>query len=143
MEAKIIDERLICIDENREMQNLEKYANYYFLLEIWMQNMEKGVEVDTFFKRRGYGTIAIYGMASMGKHLQSQLEDRVTILYTIDKEIITYKNRKYAMKDSIQMLPRPDVIVITPVLEYLSIKEKILENTDVNIVSLEEVILSL
>ncbi len=139
----MIDEQLVCIDEEKEKENLEKYANYYFLLEIWLQNMEKGVTIDNFFKKRHYATIGIYGMAALGKHLQIQLENRITLLYTIDREIITYQNKRYSMKDNIQVLPKPDVIVVTPILEYVSIKEKILKNINVDVVSLEEVILSL
>lgn len=139
----MIDESIVIIDEEREKNALEKNTNYFVLLDFWMQAMEQNKTVSSFFKRRGYQTIAIYGMAALGKHLQFQLQNDVDILYTIDRAVITYQGQQYSMKENIKTIPRPDVMVITPLLEYESIKKSILELVDVDIISLEEVILSL
>lgn len=139
----MIDEKIVIIDEKREKYVLEKGVNYFVLLDFWMQAMEQNKKVSSFFKKRNYNTIAIYGMASLGKHLQFQLQKEIEVLYTIDRSVITYNGKQYYLEESIQNIPKPDVIVITPLLEYESIKKSILELVDVDIISLEEVILSL
>lgn len=137
------DESIVIIDTKKEQNLLEKNTNYYVLLDFWMQALEQKKEVTTFFKKRNYENIAIYGMAGLGKHLQYQLKKPINLLYTIDRRIITYREKQYSMEDSISILPKPDVIVVTPVMEYMGIKEELLKWINTDIVSLEEVILSL
>lgn len=139
----IIDNEIVKIDAIKEKSLLEKYANYYFLLDFWMKNIEQGKKISNFFRNRAYKTVAIYGMASLGEHFKCQIESDISILYTIDREIVTYRGKQYSMKESIQKLPKPDVVVITPVMEYTNIKQKISAFICTDIVSLEEVVLSL
>ena len=84
-------------------------------------------------------------MASLGKHLKVQLEqhDNIEILYTIERENIDYQNQYYLLKEDIKKLPKPDVIIVTPVMEYESITEKLQELIECPIISIEEVILSI
>ena len=139
----IIDEKIVKIDEIKEKVLLEKYANYYFILDFWLRNLEQGIKVSTFFSDRHYSTVAIYGMASLGEHLKSQLEKDISILYTIDRGMIDYNGKQYSMDEGIQRFPKPDVIVITPIMEYDNIKQQLLKYICTDIISLEEVILSL
>lgn len=139
----MIDESIVIIDEEKEKIALEKNVNYYVLLDFWMQALENKKHVRDFFIMRNYKTIAIYGMAVLGKHLQYQLQDTLDILYTIDRKIITYNQKQYSMEESIGILPKPDVIVVTPVIEYANIKENISRFICTDIISIEEVILSL
>lgn len=139
----MIDESIVMIDAKKEQNLLEKNTNYYVLLDFWLQALEQKKEVAAFFERRGYKNIAIYGMAGLGNHLQCQVENAVNILYTIDRKMITYKEKQYSMTENISILPKPDVIVVTPIMEYMAIKEELSKLINTDIVSLEEVILSL
>lgn len=139
----MIDESIVIIDEEREKYTLEKSVNYFVLLDFWLQAMEQNKKVSSFFKKRGYKKIAIYGMATLGKHLHFQLQDEVEVIYTIDSGAITYRGMQCSMKENITQIPKPDAMVITPILEYDSIKRNILELIDMDVISLEEVILSL
>lgn len=131
------------IDEKKEKNLLEKYANYYFLMDFWMKNVEAGKSLASFFDKRGYKSVAIYGMAALGKHLCIQLPKELQLIYTIDRGIITFKDQQLVMEDSINKIIKPDVIVVTPIMEYSVIKEQISLLIDIDIVSLEEIILSL
>lgn len=139
----MIDETLLRVDYNREKKDLEKYVNYYFLLDFWMKNIEDGKTVSMFFERRRLRSIAIYGMASLGRHLTEQLSESLKPIYTIDNGIISYKGNEFPLEKGIKEIESPDVIVVTPLLEYLSIKKYLLSLVNVEIISLEEVILSL
>lgn len=139
----MIDETLLCIDEVKERKDLEKYANYYFLMDFWMKNVEEGKPLSSFFEKRGYKSVAIYGMAALGNHLCIQLPKELQPIYTIDRGIITYENQQLTLEDNINKIAKPDVIIVTPIMEYTVIKEQILSLIDIDIVSLEEIILSL
>ena len=73
-EMDAIDKDIVIIDEKKEKKTLEKYANYYFLLDFWLKNMEQGKKISSFFENRKYKSISIYGMSSLGEHLKKQLE---------------------------------------------------------------------
>ena len=82
-------------------------------------------------------------MASLGEHLKKQLEEDILVLYSIDRNVITYNGKDYGLQENIEKLPKPDVIVVTPVMEYKEIKENLEKVVDTDIISLEEVVLSL
>ena len=139
----MIDESLLCIDEEKEKRDLEKYVNYYYLMHFWMINIENGKSIEDFFEKRGYKSLAIYGMAALGNHLQEQLSKELQLVYSIDSGIITYQEKRLAMEDNISKIIKPDVIIVTPIMEYATIKKELLSLIDTDIISLEEVILSL
>ena len=142
-EMDAIDKDIVIIDEKKEKKTLEKCANYYFLLDFWLKNMEQGKKINSFFENRKYKSISIYGMASLGEHLKKQLEEDILVLYSIDRNVITYNGKDYGLQEDIEKLPKPDVIVVTPVMEYKEIKENLEKVVDTDIISLEEVVLSL
>jgi hypothetical protein len=132
------------IDETAERHELEKYANFSFLYDIWMKNMENGKSISAFFSKRKYKTIAIYGMGMIGKHLLRQLKDTdIQVLFTIDGNIVRYGNQQICYEEIGTITEVPDAIVITPLLEFEKIGEKLRGVFDTAIVSVEEVILSI
>lgn len=131
------------VDEIKEKELLEKYANYFFLLHFWMEKMEEGKVVNDFFDDRGYRKIAIYGMGQLGHHLKNQLADRLKPIYTIDRGLVNYKGASYPLNESKGIVSDVDVIVVTPVGEYQNIKKMLKEHISLDVISLEEVILSL
>ena len=144
LEEQMIDFSLYQIDEEAEQKSKEKYINFFYLMDFWMKALEEGKKVSSFFVNNQYHNIAIYGLGFLGKHLKVQLENNnFSITYTIDKNIIEYNNFRYDLGKDIDNIPKADVIVVTPITEYISIKEKLEKLTDSQIVSLEEVILSL
>lgn len=139
-----INEDIVVIDELADKNNLEKYTSYYYLLNHWMKLLEEGIRLSSYFDANGYYKIAVYGNGDIGKHLVTQLqEDSKNILYVINRDNIFYKDYIYKIKDDIVRLPLPDVIVVTPLMEYLSIKMKLKNFFDTKIISIEEIILSL
>ena len=68
------DIKYFIIDEEAEKRELEKYANFTYLFDIWLKNMEKGKNVSSYFERNGYKKIVVYGMGMIGKHIVEQLK---------------------------------------------------------------------
>ena len=137
-----MDDINMCIDKIKEEADLNKYANYYFLLLFWMGLIEKGNTLNQFFIRRGYKKIAIYGMGHLGKHLETQLSDDLQPVFTVDQGIVNYQGMLLPLNEATDILSKADVIVITPVSDYETIKE-MFNSSAIEVISLEEVILSL
>ena len=109
-----------------------------------MKALEEGKDVSLFFRRNGYKNTAIYGMGDLGKHLKIQLEkSSFPVVYTIQRDVINYNDAEYDLKKDINSIPKADAVVVTPLMEYTSIKEKLERLTNSSIISLEEVILRL
>ena len=137
-------EHYVQIDEKKELRDLEKYANYYFLLHFWMKFLEEGKKLEFFFRKRGYEKIAIYGMGDLGGHILSQLPDDLMPVFTIDRGIIRYNGEVFPMELREKYNLNVDVVVITPLCDYEIIKELVKANfKHTDVVSLEEVILSI
>lgn len=131
------------LDRIKEMRDLEKYANYFFLMHYWMRNIEEGKKLDVFFDNRGYKNVAIYGVGYLGEHFITQISNKYGPVYTIDRGVVRYKGVECSLEDFRENASSADVIVVTPVTEYESIKETIKKYVEIDVVSLEEVILSM
>lgn len=57
--------------------------------------------------------------------------------------MINYNGTDFDLIKDINSVPKADAIVVTPLMEYTSIKEKLEKLTNSSIISLEEVILRL
>ena len=83
-------------------------------------------------------------MGELGKHLIVQLEkSSFPVVYTIQRDVINYNGTDFDLIKDINSVPKADAIVVTPLMEYTSIKEKLEKLTNSSIISLEEVILRL
>jgi hypothetical protein len=132
------------IDETAEKRELEKFANFTYLYDIWLNNMEDGKKICDFFYKRRYQNIAIYGMGMVGKHLYKQLENTgVKVMFTIERNIVNCNNRQYNCAEAGTVIGIPDVIVITPIMEFDKIRENLSKFYTSELVSVEEVVLSL
>ena len=137
------DIKYFIIDEEAEKRELEKYANFTYLFDIWLKNMEKGKNVSSYFERNGYKKIVVYGMGMIGKHIVEQLKDtNIQVLYTIERGVISASGKVYTSTEIDKLEEKPDVIVVTPLMEYVEIKEMLFNKYKCDIVSAEEVILS-
>lgn len=138
----VFNENNIFVDERREKTDLDKYANYYVLLDFWMQAMEHGKRIELFLNSRGYHSIAIYGTLGLGTHLKTQLlNSNISIEYSIDRMNVDICGKH--LSECYDMLPSVDAVIVTPVYDYGNIKSELNHYLSCNVISLEEVILSL
>ena len=130
----------LLVSKNKD-RIINKYKKYYLVMMGWMDIATKGFRLDEYLKNCGYHQIAVYGGGDTGKHLIQQLKGtEVRIQYVIDK--ITFPNQEdmlpvYRPED---ILPAVDAVIVTPICEYLKIKEKISEQMKCPIISLEDII---
>lgn len=98
--------------------NQAKKAAYYDLVVEWERMYKKGIHIEEFFIREDLKKIAVYGAGFLGKQLiESLSKTKIKVEAVIDKNSIQDK------KATIEALKEVDAVIVTPFLEYKSIKD--------------------
>lgn len=122
---------------------MNKYEQYYKLLNQWLKAKMYGHSAAEYFNDLGYKNIAIYGMADLAQRLIDDLLDSdIKVQYGIDRDAACASaviDEVYSPDDC---LPMVDVIVVTPFIDFYNIKSS-LEKYGVPIISIEEVVWSI
>ena len=130
--------------KNEEIQKRQKakdkFKGYYNLLNQWLRLKQENKSLETYFTENQYKTIVIYGMGELGNRLYDELKDSsVQVKYAIDENTAG----AYSEIDIIapeEDFPEVDVIVVTAVFAYHEIEEKLSDRTDIQVISLEDVV---
>lgn len=130
----------LLVSKNKD-KIINKYKKYYLMMIEWMDTAAKGFRLDEYLKNYGYHRIAVYGGGDMGKHLIRQLAGtEIQVKYVIDKTVFPNQVDMLPVYRPTDTLPAVDAVIVTPICEYLKIKEKILEQMNCPIISLEDMI---
>ena len=119
-----------------------KFQLYYNTLNQWLMLKNSGKKVEEYFINNNYQTVAIYGMGELGNRLYEELNqsDNVKISYAIDKNFgYLYEGDLEIVLPEDELKP-VDVIVVTAIFDFDSIYDKLQQQTDSFVVSLEEVV---
>lgn len=119
---------------------LGKHFRMFILMDRWVENMQRGQRCEKYFVDNHVTNVAIYGMSYIGKRLYEDIKDsNVKVVYGIDNaaEKIYTELPMYKVTEE---LPQADMIVVTPLLEFDSIKEQLEKKTSAKIVSVEDVV---
>ena len=137
----------LCFELKRKKHNMEQiqYDNTkkkYMcdIMETWINNKKDDSTMAKYLLNRKINSVAIYGLGNIGQTLINELCNcDVEIKYGIDKNWELYcENFKVISPE--ETLDEVDAIIVTPIMEFDSIKERLSKRTSVPIVSIEEVI---
>lgn len=122
-------------------QKMNKYWNYFCVLDRWMGLKENKQGLDKYLKESGYRKVAIYGVGKLGDHLFRELKcSQVKVICSIDqsagKKIDDLTS--FCVGDK---LPNVDAVIVTPIYDFYSIKENLEKYVECDVVSLDEIIL--
>lgn len=136
--------RNLSYEDTKEIENLKeingRYRSYWTLLNDWLTLKEQGIELETYFVKRGIRSIAIYGIGLLGKHLYYELEKSVVEIKCIIDRGAAFGKKGVLLCRPEEELPETDMIVVTATYAYSEIYEQLKERGYTNIVSLEYVI---
>ena len=118
----------------------EKVHELYMAFDQWLQIRQQGKTLAEYFTKKGYKTVAVYGMKELGERLCDELRGSdVAVKYAIDKNAdFIYADVDVVMPD--EELAPVDVIVVTAITYFDEIEEMLCEKVDCPIVSLEDIL---
>lgn len=126
-----------------EKRGIEKFNDYFDILDIWMDLQRRGVNVSTYFENIGVKTISIYGMGKLAKHLIEELRNTsIRIVYGIESNRCDEKNgvKVVGLNDNLDAV---DMIVVTPTYDFEKIKRQLSTKGVYSIKSLRDIIMEL
>lgn len=123
--------------KNLFIQQRKEHILYEFM-NRWLELKQKGIELSIFFSRQGIQTIAIYGIHHMGERLYDELkESGVKVVYAIDRNP---KPLDIPVLRPDEILDQVDAVVITPIFDFLEIKENLSGKLDCPMFFIEDVL---
>lgn len=124
-----------------ELDKVRKFKKYYNMLNQWLLIRNEGRTLSEYFTNHGYRNIAVYGMGEMGNRFLEEIQksNAVSFKYAIDQEAdgVLLDLEVKTLEDALEPV---DVIVVTAVFAYEDIRKLLKSKTDINVISLEDVI---
>lgn len=107
-----------------------------------MRVSQRGKILNRWFTERNYKNIAIYGLGEIGKLFLCELQryPDITVRYGIDKNAQNIEINGLSVLNSSSDIEKVDVIIVTPTFAYDIIQSELASETDIPIVSLDEII---
>lgn len=128
-------------DESQEellKKRVEKFKNYFSILNHWLELKEQNKTLDVYFKSYQYSKIAVYGLGVLGKHLLEELKNTdIEISYAIDKKNLQHPELEILSME--EELPPIDAVIVTATFEFDEICEELRLKVKCPIISLEEI----
>lgn len=121
-------------------EQLNKFQLFYPILVQWLSIRQEGRSLVEWFENNKIKHIAIYGMKELGERLYEELKNSsVEVSYAIDmnSEYIYSEIEVYAPSNK---LPHVDMIVVTAILYYEEVKDKLKGMVDYPVVSLADIV---
>lgn len=118
----------------------QKYFYLFRLMNYWLTLRQRNASIGMYLRDRGCQCVAIYGMGNMGLRLVDELVDSgIEIKYVVDQNADNIcTDLRICSPDAV--LENVDMMIVTAVLYYKDIKEKIGKKITSPIVSLEDLI---
>lgn len=118
----------------------KKHFSMFRIMNGWLEAKQQGKCMDIYLKKRGFHTVAIYGMHYIGERLYKELEGtQVEVAYGIDKNK-DGSNCALTIYKPDEELPMVDAIIVTTPLYYYSVRRTLGEVLNIPIISIVEVI---
>lgn len=123
------------------LANKIKKHTCYAEIETKFRQLEQGngVRLKDYLRREKIEKVAIYGYGILGKRLSKVLKAiDIEIMYAIDKKEMP--DSDIIIKNSFDNLEQVDLIIVSPVMEYASIKNELKKYVKYPIISLYELL---
>ena len=130
----------MCIFLGRMRRLSDKYQALFLMMNQWVKQKQNGKSLVSYFEKRGYKIIAIYGMSYVGETLVDELKSsKIQIGYGIDQRAHTICSNIeiITMEDP---LPDVDVIIVTAIGNFDDIQNKLSVKVCCPIISLEDIL---
>lgn len=126
---------------DRQKGRLDKFVQYFGLLDRWLWLKLQNKNIKDFFEREGYRRIAIYGLGEVGNRLYEDLSANsdVCVAYAIDSRA-DQKHSPLKLYKPDAVLPEADVIVVSVDYIFDEIQELLSDKVSCPVISIDDVI---
>lgn len=127
-------------DRYEVQKNTQKYLTYFQMMSQWIKVKQDGKNLASYFEKKEYKRIAIYGMSYAGERLSEELKNtEIEVKYGIDKNADNLYDTVeiFSLQDD---LSEVDAVVVTPISSFHEIKEELRQKLDCAIISLRDII---
>ncbi|MCI9166578.1 MAG: hypothetical protein HFH01_00035 [Dorea sp.] len=136
-------EKITCkaIDNCRELT--DKNLDLFLLMNKWMKTKQEGRHIKEYLEKRGYKSVAVYGLSHVGRCLLEELKDcDVEIKYAVDRNAMAIYSdiEVYSPEDD---LPETDAMIVTAVYYFNEISNNLKDKITFPIVSLKDILYGL
>lgn len=123
-------------------KKIERLDQYYVILRKWLSTNQNGIDLSNYFKNNSYKKVAIYGLGELGRCLVDEISKDNIIVCGIDKDIsdMNYDFDLYKADDVDKIEQKIDVVVVTAISYFSSVKAMLQNSLDCDIVSLQDII---
>lgn len=131
---------VITLNSNKKVSRSDKYKIYYNTLNQWLKVKNEGKNLESYFVKNNYHTIAIYGMGELGNRFYEEIKNsKLDLKYAIDQNAqYTYSNLKlFGINDNFDKV---DAIIVTAVFAFDEIKASLQNKTEADIISIEDIV---
>ena len=121
-------------------QMSSKHLALFQMMNQWVKVKQQGKNLSSYFEKKGYKKIAIYGMSYAGETLIDELRGTsIQVVYGIDQRA----DKLYAEIDIVTMediLEEVDAVVVTAITFFDEIERELSKKVDCPIISLEDIL---
>ena len=136
----IISKKILVINNANTQKQREKYKRYYTTVLRWIQDENRDATGRNAFSSIQGKRVAIYGMSALGLTLRDALENvGIDVVYGIDKKA-NYKFCGMPVYYPDQDKPDVDIVIVTILEAYDSIRDELINNGIKCVVSLEDIV---
>ena len=118
----------------------DKHLALFLMMNQWVKVKQEGKDLSSYFERKGYKNIAMYGMSYAGETLINELKNtNIHVDYAIDKNADSI----YADVDVVgaeDQLNKVDAVVVTAITFFNEIEEKLADKVGCPVISLEDIL---
>ena len=121
-------------------QMSDKHLELFLMMNQWVKVKQEGKHLASYFEKKGYKTIAVYGMSFAGETLVNELKGSgIQILYEIDQRGgSVYTDINIVTKED--TLAAVDAVVVTAISFFEEIEEELCRKVDCPILSLGDIL---
>ena len=121
-------------------QMSDKHLELFLMMNQWVKVKQEGKHLASYFEKKGYKTIAVYGMSFAGETWVNELKGSgIQILYGIDQRGgSVYTDINIVTKED--TLAAVDAVVVTAISFFEEIEEELCRKVDCPILSLGDIL---
>ena len=139
----------IISDNKSKMDSLKRQADdnllQYNMMNRWTQNLQQNKTVVGWLKANNYEKVAVYGIGILSNTLIQELKSGgIQVSYGIDQNTEKpYMPLDFQVYSPEEHLPEADIVIVTIISAYPTVKTRLETKLDCPIVSLENIVYNL